>query len=144
MSDACQLMNQKWGRPIGRSTIYNALRDDTIVREMAKQCAGVTFDICYRGMLRRAEDGNARDQRILFNRLAHDHGMPAQQRVEISGVADGPPIKYEAVGDAENLSNKQILALLSDDDLAAYLIAVKVINGPRSIQRTDVSHASTA
>lgn len=128
MSDACRFLSQKWNHSIGRSTIYDALQSDPALKALAKQCEGVTFDVCYRGMAERAEQGSARDQRILFTRLAQNHGIASAQKIEITG-ADGKPVQHEVIANGE-LSNDQIDDL-SDADLDILIAAERIKNANR-------------
>lgn len=127
VSEACEMLRQKYGHKVGRYTVYNAIRDNPKVKETFDQCQGATFDVCYRGMVKRAEKGNARDQRILFGRLAASHGgLPNTQKIELTG-ADGKPVQHEVIANGE--STRQLISKLSDEDLDAYLAAVRIING---------------
>lgn len=132
MSDACRYLSLKYNRSMARSTIYYAMENDPTLREVAKQCEGVTFDVCYRGIVERAESGNARDQRILFNRLAPNHGLSSVQKIELTG-ADGKPVQHEVIANGDT---KSLIRRLSDEELDDLLLAVKIVNGTVNKKRS--------
>lgn len=129
VTEACRMLVQKYNHSIGRSTLYNAIRDSEEVREHFKQCQGITFDIAWNGVTVRSGAGNPRDQRLVVQRLGAAHGLPNTQRVEVTG-ADGQPVQHqhEVVADGEQSIRKRLSAV-ADDDLADLLKAVKVFNG---------------
>lgn len=142
VSEACRLLRQKYNRKIGRSTVYEVMNNSPQVKNHAEQCAGIAFDICFGGVFERAQKGNPRDQRLLFQKLAGKHGMSSPQKIELTG-ADGLPIQHqEVVADGEQATRTRIAAL-ADDEIANLLIAVKIING-RGHPTTDSSQSAAS
>lgn len=130
VAESCEMLRQTYNHAISRSTMYNALTADPTLKEFQKQCRMIVFDCCYHGIVGRAEGGNARDQRLLFGRLADENGIPKPTTAPKfpTGSAEGEP-GQELVADG-GLTREQIAAL-NDAELATLLAAERILYAKR-------------
>lgn len=131
VSDACNILRQKYNHPIGRSTLYNAIKANPVLAEIRLQAEGQVYDVCDFGVTGRAQAGNPRDQRLVWGKLYSKHGgdEPAQ-KIEVSGP-DGTPVQHQHEIDADGGLSSEQIAALTDAELATLLAAERILYAKR-------------